>query len=221
VGMAKAEAGTRFRRLPRPVREQQMLDAAIEVFSRRGYRVASMDEIAEAAGISKPMIYAYLGSKDELFAACIAREAGRLVDAISAVVGAGGTPAEQLWHALHAFFSYVDEHRGGWLVLYRQARGDDAPFAEQVVTIRANIAAVVASLLGQAMDAEGVALPPERELSAVANALVGAAESLADWMVDNAGETPTATATRLMNLVWMGFDSLLRGARWHPPFRSK
>src|SRR6266540_3491871 len=90
--MAETERGTRFRRLPRQVREQQMLDAAVEVFSRRGYRQASMDEIAEMAGISKPMIYAYLGPKDELFAACITREAHLLVDRISAVVGAGGPP---------------------------------------------------------------------------------------------------------------------------------
>ncbi len=194
--MAETERGTRFRRLPRQVREQQMLDAAVEVFSRRGYRQASMDEIAEMAGISKPMIYAYLGSKDELFAACITREAHLLVDRISAVVGAGGPPDGLLWQALHAFFGYVDEHRGGWLVLYRQARGEDAPFASQVAASRANIAAVVAGLLGQAMDAEGAARPPEPELTAVAHALVGAAESLADRMVDQPGETPTCSAAR-------------------------
>jgi AcrR family transcriptional regulator len=61
--------------LPRQVRERQILDAAISVFSRRGFHLASMDEIAE---VSKPMIYAYLGSKDDLFTACIRREALRL-----------------------------------------------------------------------------------------------------------------------------------------------
>src|SRR5690242_2164049 len=101
--MAKAEAGTRFRRLPREVREQQMLDAAVAVFARRGYRLASMDEIADVAGISKPMIYAYLGSKDELFAACITREANRLEAAVSGSVGAGDAPDHQLWQGLHAF----------------------------------------------------------------------------------------------------------------------
>ncbi len=64
-----------FKRLPRAVRERQMLDSAVRVFSRRGYHAASMDEIAEDAGISKPMVYAYLGTKEEVFLAALHREA--------------------------------------------------------------------------------------------------------------------------------------------------
>ena len=55
----------RVKRLPREVREKQILDAAVRVFSEHGYHNASMDEISEVAGISKPMLYAYLGSKEE------------------------------------------------------------------------------------------------------------------------------------------------------------
>ncbi len=63
-----------IKRLPRAVREQQMLDAAVKVFARRGFHAASMDEIAEVAGISKPMVYAYLGTKDDSsWPACAAR----------------------------------------------------------------------------------------------------------------------------------------------------
>ncbi|GAB3948945.1 hypothetical protein GCM10027614_46930 [Micromonospora vulcania] len=72
-----------FKRLPRAVREQQMLDAAVKVFSRRGFHAASMDEIAEDAGISKPMVYAYLGTKEELFVACLHREGTRMMQAIA------------------------------------------------------------------------------------------------------------------------------------------
>ncbi|MYR57306.1 TetR family transcriptional regulator, partial [Streptomyces sp. SID625] len=66
------------KRMPRAVREQQMLDAAVRIFGRRGYRAASMDEIAELAGVSKPLVYLYLNSKDDLFSACIRREAAAL-----------------------------------------------------------------------------------------------------------------------------------------------
>ena len=55
------------KRVPRAVREQQMLDAAVLTFARRGYAAASMDEIAEAAGVSKPLVYLYLNSKEDLF----------------------------------------------------------------------------------------------------------------------------------------------------------
>ena len=65
-----------------------MLDAAVRVFSQRGYHAASVDEIAETAGISKPMVYAYLGTKEELFTACLHREGIRLIEALVASSGA-------------------------------------------------------------------------------------------------------------------------------------
>lgn len=71
------------KRLPRAVREQQMLDAAVDVFSDRGFHETSMDAIAAKAAISKPMLYLYYGSKDELFAACIQREGLRFVEALA------------------------------------------------------------------------------------------------------------------------------------------
>jgi AcrR family transcriptional regulator len=211
----ESEPGTRFQRLPRQVRERQILDAAVEVFARRGYRLSSMDEIADFAGVSKPMIYTYLGAKAELFAACIAREGDRLTAAVGAAVGAAAAPDIQLWRWLRAFFGYVDEHRGGWLVVYRQARSEAAVFARQVAHIRADIDETVVSLLATALAAQQV--PPQVDLAATAHALVGAAASLADWMVDQPDQTPTTVATRLMNLVWTGFGSLLCGARWQRP----
>lgn len=72
----------RNKRMPRAVREQQMMDAAVQTFGQRGYRAASMDEIAELAGVSKPLVYLYLNSKDELFTACIRREAQALLAAV-------------------------------------------------------------------------------------------------------------------------------------------
>jgi AcrR family transcriptional regulator len=78
-------SGTERRRLPREVREQQMLDAAVEVFSEYGFHEASMEEIAERARVSKPLLYLYLGSKEETFRACVARESDRLVDALRAM----------------------------------------------------------------------------------------------------------------------------------------
>ena len=68
------------KRLPRAVREQQMLDAAVQMFSVNGYHETSMDAIAAEAEISKPMLYLYYGSKEELFGACLDRELARFVD---------------------------------------------------------------------------------------------------------------------------------------------
>jgi len=201
-----------FRRLPRAVREQQMLDAAVRVFSRRGFHAASVDEIAEAAGISKPMVYAYLGTKEELFIACLHREGVRLMEAVAAAAGEDLAPDEQLWRGLRAFFGFVAAHRDGWTVLYRQARGQQ-PFAEVLAQLRARMAEMVSGMLARASAAAGLEARVD-EVATTGYALVGAAEALADWVVEHPDEEPDVTATRLMNVVWMGAGALLRGEAW-------
>jgi len=205
----------RSRRLPRAVREQQMLDAAVSAFSRRGYHAASMDEIAELAGISKPMVYAYLGAKEDVFAACIRREADRMMAAIAAQAQDDLPSDEQLWRALQAFFRFVDEHRDSWSMLYHQARGEGGSLATELDSIRDRIVGLVCYLLGRSRAAHG-ARGTDADLQALAYALVGAAESLASWLIDHPEENADATASRLMNLAWVGFRELLRGEVWRP-----
>jgi AcrR family transcriptional regulator len=202
-------------RLPRAVREQQMLDAAVRVFSRLGYHAASVDEIADAAGISKPMVYAYLGTKEELFTACLHREGARLAEAIAAAAISGPSalpPEERLWRGLRAFFGFVADHRDGWLVLYRQARGQQ-PFAEVIDSMRNRMAEVVAGMLTEAISAEHRRIRA-RELTTMGYALVGAAETVADWLADNPSEDPEAVASDLMNVIWVGAAGRLAGTTW-------
>ena len=192
-----------------------MLDAAVAVFSASGFHSASMDEISARAGVSKPMVYAYLGTKEELFIACLHREGTRLMEAIVAATALQVPPDEQLWRGLRAFFTFVGDHRDGWAVLYRQARGQER-FASELAGMRARMVDVVAALLARVIAAGG-RQPRPTDVTTMAYALVGAGESLADWVVDNATEPAEATATRLMNFVWLGAGELLRGAVWRPP----
>ncbi|MEU1687124.1 TetR/AcrR family transcriptional regulator [Micromonospora sp. NPDC005707] len=203
-----------FKRLPRAVREQQMLDAAVKVFSRRGFHAASMDEIADDAGISKPMVYAYLGTKEELFVACLHREGTRMMEAIAGAAAPDLPADERLWRGLRAFFGFVGAHRDGWAVLYRQARGEQ-PFAAELATMRGRLVEVVAGMLDHALRAKGREVGAT-DLEVVAYALVGATESLADWLADHPEADPEKTATRMMNVAWLGADQLLRGITWHP-----
>jgi AcrR family transcriptional regulator len=191
-----------------------MLDAAVAVFAANGFHNASMDEIASRATISKPMVYAYFGSKEELFVACLHREGTRLMEAVISVAAPDLPPDEQLWRGLRAFFAFVAAHREGWGVLYRQARGQ-APFAAELAQMRATMVEVVAGLLGRLITAGGRRYRDD-EVSAMAYALVGAGESLADWVVDHSEEPSDETARRLMNFVWLGAGELLRGATWRP-----
>jgi AcrR family transcriptional regulator len=205
-------ASVSTRRLPRSVRELQMLDAAVVEFARLGFHAASMDDIAARAGVSKPMVYAYLGAKDDVFVACIHREGTRVMQAIVDVVDPALAPDEQLWHGMQAFFAYVAANRDGWSVLYRQAPG---PFADEVAAMRARMIEVVAGMLARAVEGRGRS-PRATDLTPLAYALVGASESLADWLADHPDEQPESVAGRLMNVVWLGAGHLLDGATWQP-----
>ncbi|MBB5806637.1 AcrR family transcriptional regulator [Saccharothrix ecbatanensis] len=209
----------RAKRLPRAVRERQIMDAAVDVFSRLGFHAASMDEISEVAGISKPMLYAYLGSKEELFATCIRREATRMMDAIAQGVEAEEPPDVQLWSGLRAFFGFVGANRAGWQVLHRQASSQGGPFAAELADMRGRAISLVAALLVHSSDFANVPRAGGKEAESLAAALVGAGESLADWWLDNPEEPAGVVAARLMNLVWMGFGDLVAGDVWHPPSR--
>jgi AcrR family transcriptional regulator len=216
------------RRLPRKVREQQMLDAAVEVFSEYGFHAASMDEIADRARVSKPLLYLYLGSKEETFRACIARESDRLVDAIGEATRAeAADQAERLWRGLTAFFTYVSQNRASWDVLYQQARSHNDSVADQLSRVRGEIISTVADLVLQAMRTNieepggpGYAAM-RRESSAVAHALVGAADAMAGWAVNNPSEAPQTTAKRLMSLMWIGMERGSRGERFAAPGEQK
>ncbi len=215
TAQAAAGAGARPRRLPRAQREQQMLDAAVRTFGRRGYRAASMEEIAELAGASKPLVYLYLHSKEELFSACIRREAAALTAAVRAGAGAPGpgVPVERrLWEGLTAFFTHTADHPDGWAVLHRQARTHGEPFAAEVAALREEIVTYVTSLIGAA--AREVHRDPglaDGDVAGLAHALVGAAESLADWANATPGVGAREAAATLMRLAWSGLGDLARG----------
>ncbi|EFL24171.1 LOW QUALITY PROTEIN: TetR-family regulatory protein, partial [Streptomyces himastatinicus ATCC 53653] len=126
-GAVRVGGATRSKRVPRVVREQQMLDAAVRAFARCGYQHASMDDIAELAGVSKPLVYLYLNSKEELFAACLRREAALLVAAVRGAVERGAPPDRQLWSGLSGFFAHTARHPDGWALLHVQARTQRTP----------------------------------------------------------------------------------------------
>src|SRR5436309_11277761 len=102
-------------KVPRAIREPHMLEMAGRVFAARGFHEASMDEIAEAAGISKPMLYNYFGSKEGLYFAYVNLSYREIVAAIDEAVGdavaAGLPPAEQLRTGTRAYYRYVGDHR--------------------------------------------------------------------------------------------------------------
>ncbi|QIY72710.1 TetR/AcrR family transcriptional regulator [Streptomyces sp. RLB1-33] len=219
------------KRMPRAVREQQMLDAAVRTFGQRGYRSASMDEIADLAGVSKPLVYLYLNSKEDLFTACIRREAAALTTAVRAGVQSGLPADRQLWAGLRAFFTHTAENPDGWAVLHRQARTHGEPFAAEVAAMREELVAFVTQLIvvaardggtpcSNGVESLGEHRDPslaEREVAGLAEALVGAAESLAAWANATLGVSAKQAAATLMNFAWAGLGDLMENRPWTPP----
>lgn len=186
------------KRLPRAVREQQMLDAAVQVFSVNGYHETSMDAIAAKAEISKPMLYLYYGSKEELFGACLDRELARFIEALRADIDFTLPARDMLRNTIGSFLSYIDTNRASWIVLYTQATSSQA-FAQTVREGRERIIDLVARMLSSGTRNRGL----DSDFHMMAIALVGAGEAVAtrvsvgDFDVDEAAEL-------LINLFWRG-----------------
>ncbi|MCK1798162.1 TetR/AcrR family transcriptional regulator [Streptomyces sp. XM4193] len=208
----------RKRRVPRRIREQQIIDVAVTVFSKRGYHAASVDEIADLAGISKPMVYLYLESKEGLFVACLRREAERLVTAFQAAARGQQGPDARLYAGLGAFFGFVSEHRDSWVVLHRQASELSETIAGEVALARRAVMEQVAGLISDGIAESGsTADLREEDADFVAHALVGAADYVTDWMERHPGQAPEAVTLRLMNMLWVGMRNVLNGEAWLPP----
>ena len=194
--MAGGAGGTK--RLPRAVREQQMLDAAVQMFSVNGYHETSMDGIAAAAEISKPMLYLYYGSKEELFSACLSRELSRFVEAVRADIDLKQSPHELLRRTILSVLHYIDANRSSWIVLYSQATSSQV-FAHTIREGREKIIDLVARLLETGT--RNTELDNDFHMMAVA--LVGAGEAVATRV--SIGDTDVDEAAELLiNLFWRG-----------------
>lgn len=186
------------KRLPRAVREQQMLDAAVQMFSVNGYHETSMDTIAAEAQISKPMLYLYYGSKEDLFGACLDRELGRFIEGVRADINFDQSPKDLLGNAIGSFMRYIDSNRASWIVMYTQAISSQA-FAHTVREGREQIIELVAEL----MRAGSRTPRSDAEYQMMAVALVGAGEAMANRL--SSGELGVDEAAELMiDLFWHG-----------------
>ncbi|WP_238598598.1 TetR/AcrR family transcriptional regulator [Saccharothrix sp. ALI-22-I] len=192
------------RRMPKAQRMAQMLDIAEGVFAERGYQAASMDEIAEQVGVSKPMLYEYFGSKEGLLIACIHRARAELLDRTHRAFTGTEGPEEAMRHGLMAFFEFIGEHKQSWALLRQEAAITVPSTVTEVEGIRRQQTDLIAAVItGFSSDVDPV------EAEAFAEVIVGSAERLALWC-ERRPEVGPALATRyIMDVVWKGVASRL------------
>ena len=175
------KAGTRG--VPRAERERQILDVAGREFASRGYHAVSMDDVAERAGVSKPLVYSYFRSKEGLYLAYVERAGRELLERLRRAADPSAAPDERLRDGIAEFLAFVAERRDRWAVLYAEAAARGGPLAGRIAELRARIVGIVERLLAdthrwrptRARTDRGGQCPP----------LVGAGESLANWWLNH------------------------------------
>jgi AcrR family transcriptional regulator len=159
-------------RVPREVRERQIVELAEQLFSERGYQGSSMDELARRAGVTKPVVYELFGSKDGLFRACLERSAERLATLVAEAVRAESEPEARVRAGGLAFLRFASDNRVAWELMM------EGRFSDAAVEVRRRQAALVHELLLEKAPAD---VDP-RELELAAHAVNSAYEGVAHWM---------------------------------------
>lgn len=191
-------------RLTAAARREQILDVALEIFGRSGYHGTSMNEIAEAAGVTKPVLYQHFDSKSELFSALLDEVGTRMRTAISKATADADDGKSQTQLGFLAYFRWVATDHDGFRLLFGGAARHDAEFTEQVRRITSDAASAIAPLIA-------VDLDPERR-RIISHALVGLAEGASRRLLDKGTEfDPDEIAATVSALAWAGLRALSDG----------
>jgi AcrR family transcriptional regulator len=181
----------------------QTLTVAHGLFAERGYAAVTMDEIAAAIGVTKPLLYNYFGNKERLYIACMERAGDALIATIATAVDQTANPADALGAGVRAFFSFLDTDRSAWAVLFDETLPQAGEVYDRVATYRGQILDLVsASLLAQLPERSRDAA--KIEVEALSTALLGASEALARWWLRTEAITAEQAAELLISTVEPG-----------------
>ena len=185
--------------VPRPEREQQIIAAAVDEFAAGGYAGASMIAIAARAGISKPLIYQYFGSKDGLYLTCLHHVAGGLLERLElAELSVDDTVASRVF-ALQAVFEALEPQRSAWQLLYDTSKPTDGPIAAASEQYQARTAALAASGSERFLKSRGDGDP--LDASALTAVWMGLVNSLVVWWLDHPHDSAADMVGRCYRLV--------------------
>jgi AcrR family transcriptional regulator len=187
-------------RLPAARRRRQLLDVARRVFGESGYHQTSMDALAEAAGVTKPVLYQHFGSKRDLYLEVLGDVASQLMDAVVDAARAAGTPRQQVEAGFRAYFRFVASHAGAFRLLFDGER--DPEFAAVAARVEEAMAKTIADLIDVDVATD------HREI--LAYGVIGLAEGTSRrWVAADLDLDPERLAARVAELTWAG----LRGVR--------
>lgn len=202
------------RRMAAADRREAILGAARDAFAEGSYHEISLDMVAERAGISKALIYEHFPSKRDLHRALLEGYFGELLERVVAAIG-GAEPGEaRLRAGLDAFLGFVEERRGAWRMLVLNV--SDPVIAERMERLREQVAVLITARMVEEGPPGALVegLGREQAIAMVAQQIVGAGQSLANWWVDHPELERQRVLEVAMDFMWVGLRGVERGERW-------
>jgi AcrR family transcriptional regulator len=188
-------------RLPANARREQILDVALQVFATNGFHGASMNDVADAVGVTKPVLYQHFDSKRDLYQALIDEVGDRLLANITKATAEATDGKSQTELGYRAYFRWVSDDHDAFRFLFGSGTRRDDEFNAAVQRITAEAAKAVAPLIAVDID--------ERHRTTLAHALVGLAEGASRLLVERGDEfDPDAIAQEVADLAWAGLRAV-------------
>jgi AcrR family transcriptional regulator len=207
---AVPDARTRGGRLPRSARRQQLLGAAHEVFVAQGYHAAAMDDIADAAGVSKPVLYQHFPGKLDLYLALLDQHTETVVAAVRAALDATTDNKQRVADTIEAYFRFVDEKGGAFRLVFESDLVNQPEVRERVDGVTLACAEAIGEVI---VDDAGL---PKEQARLLAVGLVGMAQVAARYWLQADGTIPRDAAARLLaSLSWRGIGGFPRTGEPH------
>jgi AcrR family transcriptional regulator len=201
AGATPTQPANRGGRLPRSARREQLLAAALEVFVAQGYHNAAMDDIAERAGVSKPVLYQHFPGKLELYLALVDRQVEEIVSRIREAMAATSDNSVRVRNAMAAYFDYVDSEDEAFRLVFESDLRNDAAVRERVENSTQRCMEAVAETIA----ADTGATRAEAELLSIG--LIGLGEITARSWLDSDRSVPKEEAVQLVaSLAWRGIS---------------
>ncbi len=201
----------RRERMPKEQRRKQLVEVSRGVFAELGYEAASLEEIAERAGVSRPILYSHFGDKHGLFEAVVSEQIALVRQVIEQSLMGPGEPREVVERSMRAFFTYVRDHPDGHAVLTRDApvHISDSGLGLMLDGLAKDIALVIAAQI-RAMGRDPSPAP------IYANALVGIGTHVGRWWRDHPDISLDQVTTQTTDFIWSGFGGLAAEAASEP-----
>ncbi len=192
-------------RMPRNARRAQLLESALEVFVAQGYHAAAMDDIAERAGVSKPVLYQHFPGKLELYLALLDQSCDTIIDACRHALESTDDNKLRVEAAMHVFYDYVANAQGAFRLVFESDLTNERAVRERVDRVTRECAEAIAEVI------HGDTGLPDEQSRLLSASLVGMAQVSARFWLDTAGEIPQQEAANLVTaLAWRGIRGFPR-----------